>query len=79
MVDGTASEWNPIISGMPQGSVLCLLLFILYTSEMFELAENRLFAYADDSPLLAVVRKPLDKPAVTASGVVQSLEHDTES
>ena len=34
---------------------------------MFELVENRLFAYADDSTLLAVVRKPADRPAVAAS------------
>ena len=43
------------------------LLFILYTSEMLELVENRLFAYADDSTLLAVVRMPADRPAVAAS------------
>ena len=44
MVDGAASEWIPIISGMPQGGVLGPLLYILYTSEIFELVENRLFA-----------------------------------
>ena len=48
----------PIISGVPLGSVLGPVLFILYTSEMFELVENRLFAYADDSTLPAVVRRP---------------------
>ena len=31
---------------------------------MFELVENRPYAYADDSRLLAVVRKPADKPEV---------------
>ena len=67
VVEGAASEWIPIISGVPQGSVLGALLFILFTSEMFELVENRLFAYADDSTLLAVVRKPADRPAVAAS------------
>ena len=41
--------------------------FLFYTSEMFELVQNRLFAYADDSSLLAVVRKPADIPAVAAS------------
>ena len=55
VVDGAASEWIPIIS-VPQGSVLGPLLFILYTSEISELVENKLFAYADDSTLLAVVR-----------------------
>ena len=33
VVDGATSEWIPIISGMPQRSVLGPLLFILYTSE----------------------------------------------
>ena len=65
VVDGAASEWIPIITGVPRGSVLGPLLFILYTSEMFELVENGLFAY--DSTLLAVVRKPADRPAVAAS------------
>ena len=58
---------NPIVSGVPQESVLGPLLFILYTSEMFELVENRLYANADDSTLLAVVHKPSDRPAVSAS------------
>ena len=57
---------NPNNFSVPQGSVLCPLLVILYPSEMFELDVNRLIAYADDSTLLTV-RKPADRPAVTAS------------
>ena len=88
VVDGASSEWIPIVSGVPQGSVLGPLLFILYTSEIFELIENRLYVYADALKLLVVVRKPEDRPAVAASfnrnlaidsGVVQSLVYDTES
>ena len=67
VVDGGACEWIPLISGVPRGSVLGSLLFILYTSEMFELVGNRLFAYVDDSTVLAVVRKPADRHAVAAS------------
>ena len=66
VVDGAASEWIPIISGMIQGSMLGSLQFILDTSKMFQLVENRLFAYADDSTILAVVRKPAVRPAVAA-------------
>ena len=54
LVDSAGSEWIPIISGVPQESVLGPFLFIPYTSEMFELVDNRLFAYADDPTLLAV-------------------------
>ena len=43
------------------------LMIILCTSEMFELVENRLYAYADDFTLLAVVHKPADRPCVAAS------------
>ena len=66
-MDGASSEWIPIVSSVPQGSVLCPLLFILYTSEMFDLVENRLFACADDSTLLAVIRRLSDRPTVAAS------------
>ena len=52
---------------MPHGSVLGPLLFIFYTSEMFEQVENRLYAYSGDYTLLSVVRKPADRPAVAAS------------
>ena len=67
VVDGAASEWIPIISGLPRGTVLGPLLIILYTSELFEQVENRLGAYADDSTLPAILRKPADRPEVAAS------------
>ena len=65
--DGTTSECIRIVSAVPQGIVLGPLLFILYTCEMFELIENKLYPYADDSILMAVVHKLADRPAVAAS------------
>ena len=67
VVNGATSEWIPTVSSVPQGCVLGPLLFILYTSEMFELVENRLYAYVDDSTLVAVVRKLAGRPALAVS------------
>ena len=49
VVDGCRSNLVNVVSGMPQGSVLGPLLFILYTSELFTILENKLIGYADDS------------------------------
>ena len=37
MVDGYRSKLVNFVSGVPQGSVLDLLLFLLYTSELFSI------------------------------------------
>ena len=55
LVDGCSSKLVNVVSGVPQGSVLGPLLFLLYTSELFPILENKLIGYSDDSTLMAVV------------------------
>ena len=58
MVDGCRSELVNAVSGVPQGSGLGHLLFLLCTSEHFSILENKLIGYTDDSTLMAVVPSP---------------------
>ena len=49
MVDGCRGKLVNVVSGVPQGSVLGPLLFLIYTSELFSIFENKLIGYTDDS------------------------------
>ena len=71
MVDGCQSKLVNVVSGGLQGSVLGLLLFLLSTSELFSILENKLIGYADDSTLMAVVPSSGVRVAVA-----ESLIHD---
>ena len=52
-VEGNFSDFLMVRSGVPQGSVLGPLLFILYTSDMWHNIESNMIAYADDTTLFA--------------------------
>ena len=77
MVDGCRSKLVNVISGVPHGSVLGPLLFLLCTSELLSKEENKLIGYADDSTLVAVVPSPGVRVAI-AESLIRNLDSFSE-
>lgn len=50
VVEGASSRWLPVLSGVPQGSILGPLLFNLYINDMpSDVSHSRLSLFADDA------------------------------
>ena len=63
-LDGEVSMSVDVVSGVPQGSILETLLFILYTTELFHIVENHMVGYADVATICTVIPRPLSHPQV---------------
>ena len=60
IVDGVHSRWCRIISGVPHGSVLGPLLFIIYNNDLSENINCNIKQYGDDAKLYTTVKEDKD-------------------
>ncbi len=63
VVDGEASEPTPVASGVPQGTVLGPLMFLLYINDIGENIDNskKIKLFADDCLLFRPIHSPSDQ------------------
>ena len=61
VINGAFSDWLPVLSGVPQGSVLGPLLFLLYMNDINHcLSYSSVQMFADDIALYKGIRSPTD-------------------
>ena len=60
VINGESSKWHPVISGVPQGTVLGPLLFLIYINDIVEDLQCNIRLFADDAILYTTVSSVQD-------------------
>jgi len=55
VLNGSKSNWADVMSGVPQGSVLGPLLFVVFINDIDDNIVNKILKFADDTKLLGTV------------------------
>ena len=60
VVDGASSDPEPVVSGVPQGSVLGPILFLVFINDLPQQVQSRTRLFADDCTLYRQINNDLD-------------------
>ena len=71
-ISGCNSEWGYINAGVPQGSVLGPLLFLIYINDICETVQSDIRLFADDTTLFVFVDNPINS-AVSLKNILENL------
>ena len=59
VLNGSCSDYSTIESGVPQGSVLGPLLFLIYINDLERHIKSNINLFADDTMLFSTVKDPI--------------------
>ena len=61
VVDGEVSNWKPVLSGVPQGSVLGPILFLIYINDLDDDITSKVLKFADDTKVFRKIKSDADR------------------
>ena len=67
VVSGAQSDWIGIKAGVPKGSILGRLLFLIYINDIVKYIGSVIHLFADDTSLYLMVDYPIDAASVLNS------------
>ena len=63
---GMYSDWSNVTSGVPQGSVLGPVLFVIFINDLLEILESWCTMYADDTKVSSTVQTESERQTMQA-------------
>ena len=63
-LNGQASSWRPVLAGVPQGSIMYLLLFLVYINDLPNELKSNAKLFTDDTSLFTIVKDKQDSADV---------------
>ena len=61
VVDGEVSNWKSVLSGVPQGSLLGPMLFLIYINVLDDDITNKVLKFVDDTKGFRKIKSDADR------------------